>query len=125
MKGAFAKRGRPSLFLRTSSFLAYALAGLLVSGVSAWALLGFAPDDIFVVSAIDERIDFSVIGVAKQNAALYTFAEKDIGSLRKELLAFAFSLDVQLFALNGNGFGLSGRQLVGANKVRKLFWIGL
>src|SRR2546425_854155 len=38
---------------------------------------------------------------------------------------FAFLLDVQLFALNGNGFGLSGRQLVGANKVRKLFWIGL
>jgi hypothetical protein len=45
-------------------------------------LLRFAPDDVFVVPAIDEDIDLSVIGVAKQNAALYAFSEKDIGSLR-------------------------------------------
>src|SRR6266567_2987697 len=87
-------------------------------------LFCFAPEDVFVVPAIDESIDLSVIGVAKQNAALHAFAEKDIRSLGQELLAFAFSLDVQLFALGGNGFGFSGRQLVGANKVRKLFWVG-
>src|SRR6266516_4004882 len=125
MKGAFAKRRRPSLSLRTSRFRRLCLGRLLVSGVSAWALLGFAPDDVFVVSAIDERVDFSVIGVAKKNAALHAFTEKYIGSLLHELLAFAFSFDVQLFDLGRDDSGLSGCQLVGTNKVCKFFWIGL
>src|SRR6266511_3807232 len=114
-EGRFRKRRRPSLLLRL----------FRSRRQCARALLCFAPDDIFVVPAIDESIDLSVIGVAKQNAALYALTEKDIWSLGQESLTFAFSLDVQLFALGGNGSGLSGCQLVGANKVRKLFWVGL
>src|SRR5256886_4400272 len=79
----------------TSDFaLAARLHHLSAAACPRGDLLRFAPDDVFVVSAIDERIDLSVIGVAKQNAALYALTEKDIGSLWKELLAFAFSLNV-------------------------------
>ncbi len=125
-EGRFRKRRRPSLFVENFPVSSPMLWPASLSAVHPRDhLLCFAPDDVFVVPAIDESIDLSVIGVAKQNATLHALTEKDIRSLGQELLAFAFSLDIQLFALGGNDSGLSGCQLVGANKVRKLFWVAL
>jgi hypothetical protein len=53
----------------------------------------FPPDDIFVISPIDESVDLSVFGMAKQDATLDSLAKEDLRSLRQELFAFTFSLD--------------------------------
>ena len=42
-------------------------------------LFYFAPNDVFVVSSVDQGIDFAVGVAMKQNAAFYTLAEKQIG----------------------------------------------
>ena len=39
-------------------------------------LMGLFPDDIFVVSSIDQRVDFTVGSVTEQNSAFDTFAEE-------------------------------------------------
>ena len=46
-------------------------------------LFRFAPDDVFVVSTVDKRVDFSVLIVTKQNSPLDTFAEEKLGCFRK------------------------------------------
>ena len=92
MKGAFGNEGALRFCFLVSSPMLWSAS---LSGVCPREhLLCFAPDDVFVVPAIDESIDLSVIGVAKQNAALHALTEKDIRSLGQELLAFAFSLDI-------------------------------
>jgi hypothetical protein len=39
-------------------------------------LTGLFPDDIFVVSSIDQRVDFTCSGATKKNSAFDTFAEE-------------------------------------------------
>ncbi len=41
-------------------------------------LFRFAPDDVLVVTTIDQRIDFAAGSVTKQNSAFDTFAEKNL-----------------------------------------------
>jgi hypothetical protein len=42
-----------------------------------------APDDVFVISPIDKRVDFPVLVVTKQNSAFDTFAKENLGCFRK------------------------------------------
>jgi hypothetical protein len=42
-----------------------------------------APDDVFVISPVNKRVDFSVLIVTKQNSPLDTFAEEKLGCFRK------------------------------------------
>ena len=41
-------------------------------------LFRFAPDDVFVVTTVDQRVDFTVSSVTKQNSAFDTFAEEKL-----------------------------------------------
>jgi hypothetical protein len=41
-------------------------------------LTGLLPHDVFVVSPIDQRVDFTVSGVTEQNSAFDTFAEEKL-----------------------------------------------
>jgi hypothetical protein len=41
-------------------------------------LLRFAPDDVFVVSTVDQRVNFTGSGVTEQNSAFDTFAEEKL-----------------------------------------------
>ena len=45
---------------------------------SSFLLSNFPPDDVFIVSPIDQRIDFSVGSVAEQNSAFDAFAEEKL-----------------------------------------------
>jgi hypothetical protein len=56
-------------------------------------LFHFVPDNVFVVSAVDEGVDFAVVVVAEENPPFDTFAKKEIGSFGEQLflLAFAFN----------------------------------
>ena len=42
-----------------------------------------APDNVFVISTVNKRVDFSVLIVTKQNSPLDTFAEEKLGCFRK------------------------------------------
>ena len=42
-----------------------------------------APDDVFVISTVNKRVDFSVLIVTKQDSPLNTFAEEKLGCFRK------------------------------------------
>ena len=42
-------------------------------------LFRLAPDYVFVVPAVDERVDLAVSVVTKENPAFDAFAEKEIG----------------------------------------------
>src|SRR6266487_2745691 len=55
-------------------------------------LFCFAPDNVFVISAVDEGIDFVVGVVTEEDPAFDAFAEKEIASFREQLFLF-----VQLF----------------------------
>jgi hypothetical protein len=54
-------------------------------GLHALRLLdsNLAPDDVFVISTIDKRVDFAVLVVAKQDSAFNTFAKEKLGCFRK------------------------------------------
>jgi hypothetical protein len=41
-------------------------------------LTGLLPDDVFVITTVDERVDFPVSGVTEQNSAFDTFAEEKL-----------------------------------------------
>ncbi len=41
-------------------------------------LFRFVPDDVFVVTTVDQRVDFTVSGVTEQDSALDTFAEEKL-----------------------------------------------
>jgi hypothetical protein len=41
------------------------------------------PDNVFVISPVNKRVDFSVLIITKQNSALDTFAEEKLGCFRK------------------------------------------
>ena len=60
---------------------------LIVIGYQLQALCllasNLAPDNIFVVSTVDKRVDFSVLIVTKQDSPLDTFAEEKLGCFRK------------------------------------------
>ena len=80
-----------------------------------------APDDVFVVSAIDESMHFSIIRVAKQDASFDPFAKKDFASFRQKLFAFSVAFDIQIFAFKKNSSRLAGCHLVGAAEIDKFF----
>jgi hypothetical protein len=42
-----------------------------------------APDNVFVISTVNKRVDFSVLIVTKQDSPLNTFAEEKLGCFRK------------------------------------------
>src|SRR6266404_2074134 len=41
-------------------------------------LFRFAPDDVLVVTTVDQGVDFASGSVTKQNSALHAFAEEDL-----------------------------------------------
>jgi hypothetical protein len=56
-------------------------------------LFHFSPDNVFVVSAVDEGVDFAVVVVAEENPSFDAFAKKEIGSFGEQLFFFAFAFD--------------------------------
>ena len=60
---------------------------LIVIGYQLQALCllasNLAPDNVFVISPVNKRVDFSVLIVTKQDSPLDTFAEEKLGCFRK------------------------------------------
>jgi hypothetical protein len=48
-----------------------------------WVLVNLAPDNVFVISPVNKRVDFSVLIITKQDSPLDTFAEEKLGCFRK------------------------------------------
>jgi hypothetical protein len=49
-----------------------------------WVLVSnLAPDNVFVISPVNKRVDFSVLIITKQDSPLDTFAEEKLGCFRK------------------------------------------
>jgi ammonia channel protein AmtB len=55
-------------------------------------LFNFSPNNILVISAIDENVDFAGGVVVEKNSALDAFAEKEVARFREEFFFFAISL---------------------------------
>ncbi len=51
------------------------------------------PDNVFVVSAVDESVDFAASVVTEEDSALDVFSEKEIARFGEQLFFFAFSFD--------------------------------
>src|SRR5262249_17441286 len=91
------------------------------SPVISWNSIHSAPDHVFVISAIDQGVHFSIVCVAKHDTAFDPLAEKDFTSLREELFTFSVALHIQIFAFRKDPSRLAGRQFVGAAEIGKFF----
>src|SRR5215813_3006897 len=109
----------PEICLRKTS------AARAVFAVTSSNLVHSPPDDVFVVSTIDERVHFAANRVAKKDAAFDAFAKKDFGSLGQKLFAFAVALQIQIFTGRKNSPDLAGCQLVGSVEIGEFFGIDL
>jgi hypothetical protein len=56
-------------------------------------LFYFPPNNVFVVSAVDEGVGFAGGGVVKKNSTLYTLAEKEVTGLGEEFFLLSGPLD--------------------------------
>jgi hypothetical protein len=78
----------------------------------------FFPDEVFVVAAVDHRVDLAVFVSAKESAALGTGTKEEIGGFGfEEDLRRVASFDVQVGAFTEDGEGFSGSDLVGSDEV--------
>ena len=83
---------------RPCSFLPLLLLGHLrlkmgVGRRNANRLFCFAPDDVFVVSPVDQGVDFAVGAVVEKDPAFDVFPEKDVARFGKQFFFFAFAFD--------------------------------
>ncbi len=95
-------------------------------GRGALALGEFFPDEVFVVAAVDHRIDFAAFVSAKDSAALGAGMKEEIGrfGLEENLRHFA-SFDVQLSAFAGDGEGFTRGDLIGSDEVVEVSGVDL
>src|SRR2546423_3976811 len=57
-----------------------------------------APDNVFVISSVNKRVDFSVLIVTKQNSSFDTFAKEKLGCFRNQFVFLSISFDKQVVA---------------------------
>src|SRR6266704_7210617 len=76
-------------------------------------LFDFFPDHVFIVSAINQRVNFAAAGITEQPAAFNALAEEDVRSFREKLLfRTVTALRVQMVAFDRDGHDGPGRQFV-------------
>ena len=72
---------------------AFGRCGDLRRGERRERLFGLAPNDVFVVSAVDKGVDISGGVSAEQDSAFDVLAEKEIAGLGEQSFLFAFPFD--------------------------------
>ena len=82
----------------------------------AGLVAGPLPDDVFVVTSIDQAIDSAVIVSTEEDPAFHVFTKEDVAAFRQQFFFFAFAFDEELPGFGRDFPGLAGRKLVSAGE---------
>ena len=67
-------------------------------------LLHLRPDNVFVVPAVNQRLDLALCVSAKQRSTLHAFAEENVTGLRDEFFPWTtIALGIEMAAFGCNG----------------------